>query len=54
VTTIWPYGQLTALQLIMRRWDRLTAVDEAEGRPFAYRMSIHGRTRRDPRIAAQP
>jgi hypothetical protein len=46
-------GQLTALQLmqlIMRRWEWLTALDETEPRPFAYLMTIHGRTRRDPRV----
>lgn len=46
-------GQLTALQLmqlIMRKWDWLTTVDESESRPFAYLMTINGRSRRDPRV----
>jgi hypothetical protein len=41
------------MRLIMRRWDWLTTVGESEPRPFAYLMTIHCRTRRDPRVYAR-
>ena len=40
-----PLTALQLMQLIMRKWDWLTT---------AYRMTIHGRARRDSRVQAWP
>jgi hypothetical protein len=38
------------LRLILRKWDWLEVVDRNQPRPFAYRMTITGRTTLDPRV----